>query len=633
MWVKFKDRLKSTVSWIWQQRMYWSRVLLCWLAGTAVLIGTEPDNYDFRFVLRSKQAIREPIVIIEIPERDWRRYVGTPEVNIDSRPLKETSNFKDEYFWDTEVWTQLLNGLQKAEPKVIGVTFFFTNIKLPSEELMTEVFEKDNIVWSGDIDNSGRPILPALASSFTYNVGINRTSTDDDGITRRFTSPLIQIPHFGIQVAKMAIGDEPLEPENFWQGYQLINFRGPRGTFEKIHFQDIIEGKYKTERLKGKIVLIGATGIAGFDTQSPFGKMSLSEVHANIIDNIINNRWIEKSPLWINILSLLFLVVLLMMVALFYPQGMSLAFLLLIGTSVCAASAFFFDIYSLWIPALAPVIQLLITYVVFLSFQVTINEQKNWVLEQEKKYLEEIEQLKHNFVSLFSHDLKTPIAKIQGIVDRVLTQKDRSNIESDLIALRKSSDELHKYIQNVLNVIRVESSEFRLRKEAADINELIQNVVVQTQPLAVEKNISLETDLEPMFSVEIDTLLVQEILLNLVENGIKYTNEGGNVKISSSEVDDFVKVVIKDNGIGISPEDQKTIWGKFNRGNQSHSNIKGTGLGLYLVKFFTELHGGSVSLKSELGKGTTFILSIPVQSETNEPSLPIAFTGDQLWKN
>ena len=135
-----------------------------------------------------------------------------------------------------------------------------------------------------------------------------------------------------------------------------------------------------------------------------------------------------------------------------------------------------------------------------------------------------------------------------------------------------------------------------------------------------------------MFSVEIDTLLVQEILLNLVENGIKYTNEGGNVKISSSEVDDFVKIVIKDNGIGIGPEDQKTIWGKFNRGNQSHSNIKGTGLGLYLVKFFTELHGGTVSLKSELGKGTSFILSIPVQSETNEPSPPMAFTGDHTWK-
>jgi signal transduction histidine kinase len=258
------------------------------------------------------------------------------------------------------------------------------------------------------------------------------------------------------------------------------------------------------------------------------------------------------------------------------------------------------------------------TWIIFIGYQASRIERKNYQLQQEQKYLQELEQLKNNFVSLISHDLKTPIAKIQAIVDRLLMQNTEGELNLDLRSLRLSSEELNRYIQSILKVLRVESRDFKVNKEVADINETIEEALQQLAPLAREKSIRIQSELEPMFSLEYDPVLIKEVLINIVENAIKYTPDGGSIHLVSKETDDAVFVSVTDTGDGIKPEDLDKVWGKFTRGSDQDLKTKGSGLGLYLVKYFIELHGGRVTLESQWGQGTTVSFRLPLQEDAEE---------------
>jgi signal transduction histidine kinase len=149
---------------------------------------------------------------------------------------------------------------------------------------------------------------------------------------------------------------------------------------------------------------------------------------------------------------------------------------------------------------------------------------------------------------LISHDFKTPIAKIQAIVDRLLSSHLPEPITKDLTTLRGASLELNKYIQSILRVVRVESRDFRIFKEAADINELLVAAITNLKPLASEKNIEIFTQLEPLFSIEVDRTLIQEVFINLIENAIKYTPSNGVIEIRTIETQTDIIVQIKDTG-------------------------------------------------------------------------------------
>ena len=282
-----------------------------------------------------------------------------------------------------------------------------------------------------------------------------------------------------------------------------------------------------------------------------------------------------------------------------------------------AFSAWTFDSFSVWIPIISPISLFIFIWLLFTAYQALRIEKAHMRLKQEQSYLAELEQLKNNFVSLISHDLKTPIAKIQAVLDRLLSSGHVPiEISEDLGSLKVYSEELNRYIQSILKVLRVESRDFRIIKETADINGVIENVVDRVRPLASEKNIQIEVLLEPMFLIEFDVTLMTEVFLNIIENSIKYTQAGGRIKIHSRETETDVFVEITDNGEGISADDQENIWKKFVRGKAQDHKTKGTGLGLYLVKYFIELHGGKISLTSELKKGTTIFVSLPLNPET-----------------
>ncbi len=336
-------------------------------------------------------------------------------------------------------------------------------------------------------------------------------------------------------------------------------------------------------------------------------KMNGSTVNMNIESS---NVMRAKTPY-----TIMYLIVLLcssILIIFAYPISVSFLFFLWLSALTFLISICFFDIKNIWIPFWTPFIQLVFTFILFVSFKLSLKENATWRLNHEMVQKNEFDDLKNNFIGLISHDLKTPISKIQGIIDRLLLQNTSKEFESDLNKLRDENTELLKYIKTILKVLQIESQKIKLNLAATDINILINEVITQLQPIADGKKIQIELDLEPMFLVNIDSLLIREVILNLVDNAIKYSEENSTIKVSSSDLENEILVLVEDKGIGITQSDHNRVFDKFYRGQNTHALSKGTGLGLYLVKYFINLHNGKTILQSQEGKGTSIGFSIPI---------------------
>jgi len=397
---------------------------------------------------------------------------------------------------------------------------------------------------------------------------------------------------------------------------QLINFRGDKRVFEEYSLTDVLSDSFKVETLRDKIILIGAESSNESLYLTPFGPSNRHTVLAHMLDDLLEKRTIQIAPYWIYTLLLITFVWLTIFIMIHYPQSVAFVFLAWILTLWAALSAWIFDSFYYWLPVSAVNVLVISAYVIFLGYQANTIERKHYKLKQEQKYLQELEQLKNNFVSLISHDLKTPIAKIQAVLHRLQLQNHSSELTQDLRSLQDSSEELNRYIQSILKMLRVESRDFKLHIEVGEINEIIKDVVRQISPLAHEKNIQLLVELEPMFSSEFDHTLIREVIVNIIENAIKYTPINGTVRIHSQEKENLIYVDVTDTGEGIPESEVSQVWGKFVRGKDQDLKTKGTGLGLYLVKFFIELHGGKVALESEIGKGTTISFCLPIEGQS-----------------
>ncbi len=600
-----------------RRRGFWLRILLCWVIGIMALSNDRGSAFDQRFQLRGDQKTSSQIVLINIKQSDFSSIYGKRTNSISN--LNELTDITDSFFWNKEVWHRLLKTILEQEPQAIGVTLYFGinvgEVHTNSDEI--KIFKDPRVIWSTSTNNFERLYEPKFTDDNQKNIASNDLRRDEDGVIRHIFAQSETLPHLAEKITQKSFPNLP-------SGLN-INYRGSSRVFTQYSLSEILSGETPLEAFKNKIVLIGAETSAGNQYLTPIGPLSRAEVLAHITDDLLGNKWIR---VWnFSIYALLFLGLTLFSVFIItqYPQSVALVFMLWLALSISAVSAWVFDTFYIWIPAYSPFILLLATWIIFIGYQANRIERLNFRLQQEQKYLSELEQLKNNFVSLISHDLKTPIAKIQAIVDRLMTQHAIPELQEDLRSLRRSGEELNRYIQSILKVLRVESRDFKVHKEVADINEVIEEARLQLLPLASEKEISVQTNLEPMFSAEFDTTLIKEVLVNIIENAIKYTPRGGQIQIISNETDDAIFVQVKDNGEGIRPEDLDNVWGKFTRGKDQDLKSKGSGLGLYLVKYFIELHGGKVELTSKLGAGTTLAFTLPLSDDTtsaaNEGSL------------
>lgn len=233
--------------------------------------------------------------------------------------------------------------------------------------------------------------------------------------------------------------------------------------------------------------------------------------------------------------------------------------------------------------------------------------------------LHKVNKLKDDFVSIASHELRTPMTAIRSYAwmalhrsDVPLSDKLRRYLERTLI----STERLINLVNDMLNVSRIESGRIEIAPSAFDLNNLIGEVLIEVDAKAKEKNLIVEHlagDIPKMFA---DQNKVHQILLNLIGNSLKFTPSGGKISISYQSDGEIIEVSIKDNGVGIEQDDLNRLFKKFSRVDNSYvatASTGGTGLGLYICKSLLDLMKGTIKVESMgANQGTTFKFTLPV---------------------
>ncbi|MBI1310354.1 PAS domain-containing protein [bacterium] len=229
--------------------------------------------------------------------------------------------------------------------------------------------------------------------------------------------------------------------------------------------------------------------------------------------------------------------------------------------------------------------------------------------------LRRLENLRKDFVSNVSHELKTPLAGIQAYAETLLggAIDDADACHRFVTRIQEQSDRLHDLVQDLLQLGRIEAGQEAFKLERVSIAESILTSVESQQPVAAGKNISIELQSTSAdLFVKADRKGLQTVFDNLISNAVKYTPEAGRVQINWSQSDGQVQIDVIDSGVGIPSEHLPRIFERFYRVDEARSrDVGGTGLGLSIVKHLINEFGGSVDVQSEPGKGSTFTVRLP----------------------
>jgi len=222
--------------------------------------------------------------------------------------------------------------------------------------------------------------------------------------------------------------------------------------------------------------------------------------------------------------------------------------------------------------------------------------------------LRRLEQVRKDFVANVSHELKTPLTSIIGYVDTLIENKDIDEQTSNkfLNVIKDEADRLGVLIQDLLNLSKFEDSNPELKP--GYISKLIDKTIAILEDKAANKNIQIKKEIQPDLSqVYMVKEQIEQVMINLIDNAIKYTSENGLIKVRAKSENDKILVEVEDNGIGIPEKDKERIFERFYRVDKARSRSKGgTGIGLSIVKHIIKNHNSQIKLKSKSGQGTTF---------------------------
>lgn len=224
------------------------------------------------------------------------------------------------------------------------------------------------------------------------------------------------------------------------------------------------------------------------------------------------------------------------------------------------------------------------------------------------------EQLRREFTANVSHELRTPLTAISGYAE-IMAQGlvPEENVKPFAEKIYKEANRMITLIADIIQLSQLDEGKAQFASEAVEMSELVEDVVQRLQPLAQQNAVTLSAYVEPVCMTGVRQVL-QEIVYNLCENAIKYNRPGGTVKASVVQVGNQAIVKVVDTGIGIPMEEQPRVFERFYRVDKSHSRIiGGTGLGLSIVKHGVQLHHGEIVLESQLDRGTSITVRLPIQ--------------------
>jgi len=230
----------------------------------------------------------------------------------------------------------------------------------------------------------------------------------------------------------------------------------------------------------------------------------------------------------------------------------------------------------------------------------------------------EIQKLRDEFVFIAAHELRSPVTSIRGAIEIIFEAPDFPKyLREDLEIASLASDQLGKLVNDLLQVARFEAGAMKIEVESLDIIPLINTVIKELSPSVNKKHVqvNMKADEEDPVMVLGDPQKTREVVTNLLSNAIKYNRENGSVDISLLKQDSSVTIEFKDTGYGIPKEQQDKIFQKFYRVKASETReVLGTGLGLFITRMLVEKMGGRITFTSVEGKGSTFVVSLPIAS-------------------
>lgn len=253
-------------------------------------------------------------------------------------------------------------------------------------------------------------------------------------------------------------------------------------------------------------------------------------------------------------------------------------------------------------------LSILFTLVIVLTYSSALNQ----LIKQKQ-----ISEIKTDFINNMTHEFKTPIATINLALDAIKNPKiieDKEKVQRYLQMIKDENKRMHAQVENVLRISKLEKNELDISKEPTDVNEILENAIEHISLIVEDREGKIKTH----FNANRTTILLNEmhftnVLVNILDNAIKYSPEAPLIDIYTENIKDFILIKIQDQGSGMSKIAQKKVFEKFYREHTGDlHNVKGHGLGLAYVKQIVDDHNGQIFVESEKGKGSTFILKMPL---------------------
>jgi signal transduction histidine kinase len=246
-----------------------------------------------------------------------------------------------------------------------------------------------------------------------------------------------------------------------------------------------------------------------------------------------------------------------------------------------------------------------------------IERETAGTLARQNEELQELDHMKDLFVSSVSHELRTPLTSMIGYLEILLGGEagDLSRQQQHFLEIvDRNCHRLNDLIDDILFMSRLDSGRFRLERESVDLSELVADRAQSIRPAAQGKGVEVHLDVDGAVRLYADSARLAEVLDNLLSNAIKFTPTGGSVFVTVSASDETAHLEVRDTGVGIPEDESEHLFERFFRASTA-TNIKGTGLGLSIVRSIVEAHGGTISVRSQVGVGTNVAVDLPMKTE------------------
>lgn len=413
-------------------------------------------------------------------------------------------------------------------------------------------------------------------------------------------------------------------------GYYFNNFHDQGIT--TYHYQDLIKPGFSYAQLQGKIVLVGSghqphnsgAEVAVLHPTSAFNLFNSREppqaskvtIWAWTLRSILTDQIIQQLPKWIKYIAATFLIITTYYAMIYFNLLLGTLLAVLLATCLWFFSFFLLAKYALWFNLATPYFFMIITLFIAMFYKISSQMEITWNLNEKLNASQEVSRIKSHFMTLISNDLAE---SSERILQQLATLKQPEIILSatSIQALAQTvttAREFNTYIQNILNFARFESEKPRIHTQPVNLITCMTCIADQFDFKLRSKQMTIiMPDPNPHFVVDADQHLMEQIFSNIIGNAIKYAPEATTIAIRFRRQLNHIIIQVEDEGIGIAENLQDKIFEKFYRVKDDHVYaLKGTGLGLYLVRFLIELHHGQIWVNNNRERGCTFTMAFPL---------------------